>query len=130
MRKVLAITMLALLVGVKGAQATPIAFQFANVVNATIDFAGNGTTSGGGTFSFPNSVAFDFQVNGASGFPDGSVATGINGDFGNISGTFTIGTISCLGIFCQASVSGSGSFSLFDGVNTLTSTVTWLDITT
>jgi len=73
---------------------------------------------------------FDFFVTGSSGFPNGTLATGILGDGGNIGGTFTIGSIACNFGVCSAPVTGSGSFSLFDGVNTLTSTLTWVDIFT
>ena len=52
-----------------------------------------------------------------------------SGLMGEMTGTFTIGTITTIGGVSSASVSGSGTFVIHDGVNTLSATLTWVDIT-
>ncbi len=85
---------------------------------AVIRFNGDPTR----TITFPNATdGFDFVVQ--------SGALALNGLVGNINGTFTVGTITSPGFGVQvAPVTGSGVFSIFDGVDTLTADVTWSDI--
>lgn len=88
--------------------ASAVSFNYSSANNATINFAGNNT------FSFtttPNS----FDVTSGS-------AIGLQGDIG---GTFTIGAP----VGNSAPVTGAGTFSIFDGANTLTANLVWSDIT-
>lgn len=106
---------------------------------ATIDYAattgGNivlDATDGCGT---AGSVGcFSFTPNNATG---GSGATSLNitsgtaaGVLGRIDGSFGVGTITSSGGLETAPVTGVGSLSLFDGANTLTASLGWVDIAT
>ena len=93
--------------------AKAVSFDYASTVHSFIHFPGNHT------FTFtPNTN--DFQVG------SGSAA----GAFGEITGTFTIGTITnpSPGFF-TAPVTGTGTFVIHDGMgNNLTANLTWVDI--
>lgn len=89
------------------AKAIPIAFDYANTTNSTIKF------DGASHFSF-NPGLNSFQITSGS-------ALGLLGDIG---GTFTIGAITG----STASVTGTGSFVIHDGLNNLTADVTWLKL--
>jgi hypothetical protein len=100
--------------------ASALTLNFSSVDGATIAF--NGT----GQFSFPD-AGLDFVVGSVDG---GTGATA--GLHGNLDGTFTIGSITSQtigGIIYQtATVSGSGTFRIYDGSDTLVATLTWPDI--
>ena len=91
-----------------------VTFGYSSADQAVIDFPGNHT------FHFNSGVAgHDFMVT------TGTAA----GLFGNITGTFTIGTITVNGTTESAPVTGSGTFVIHDGANDLTATLQWVDIT-
>ena len=105
---------LALTVGPPGS-ALALTLDFSSVAGATISFEGSGD------FTFPNNTgAYDFEVTNSSGL------------HGNLDGPFTVGSITSLtiaGIIYQtATVTGSGTFSIYDGTNTLVATLTWPNI--
>jgi len=85
-------------------------------------FNGNGGV--GSTIQFPNgSDGYDFVVAGSSD-------TALIGLKGNITGSFSIGAISAVGPAQFAPVSNTGTFSIFDGANTLTADLQLLSIGT
>jgi hypothetical protein len=47
---------------------------------------------------------------------------------GDITGTFTIGAVTVNGTTSNAPITGTGTFSMFDGATTLTATLSWVDI--
>ncbi|MBX3119211.1 MAG: PEP-CTERM sorting domain-containing protein [Fimbriimonadaceae bacterium] len=76
------------------------------------------------TITFPAAGnGFDFVVGNSS---NGA----LNGLKGNIGGTFTVGAITINGSVQTAPVSGTGSFSIFDGLDTLTADLNWQDVFT
>ena len=89
-------------------------FDFGNLTGAAIDF--NGT----GGFSFtPGLPAANFSIG------DGTAA----GLDGSISGNFSIGAItSPFPGASVAPVSGSGFFKVFDGGNTLSASLSWVEV--
>jgi hypothetical protein len=97
--------------------ATPLSLGFSSIPGSLIDF------DGAGNFTFSNSGTNDFQINNDQGGTNSAL-----GLFGNLSGTFAIGVISGGGTF--APVTGTGSLIIHDGVNDLTASVDWVDITT
>lgn len=85
---------------------------------AMIAFNGDPTR----TITFPDATdGFDFVIQ--------SGLSALNGLLGNIDGTFSVGTITTpvAGIEV-APVTGTGTFSIFDGTNTLTADVSWSEI--
>jgi hypothetical protein len=112
---------LALTVGSVGSAAA-LTINFSSVDGATIAFAGNGT------FSFPDS-GYDFTVTSVDGGTGATV-----GLHGQLVGTFTIGSITSSNIggiiYQTATVSGSGTFNILDGSNTLVASLAWPDINT
>jgi hypothetical protein len=100
--------------------ASPLQLGFSSIVGSLITFDGSGN------FTFVNSGTNDFQINN-----DNSGNTGANtalGLFGNLSGTFAMGTISGGN---YAPITGSGTLTIHDSAaQTLTATVQWIDITT
>jgi len=88
-----------------------VSFSYSSTVGSFISFPGDTT------FSFTPAVD-NFQVTSgaASGF------------LGEITGTFTIGTISTIGSLSTAPVTGTGGFVISDGTFDLTATLTWADI--
>jgi PEP-CTERM motif len=129
MKKILRILIVALFsVFLVTGAAWALQFDFATVDNANITFVGSGDT-----FSFPNSTisgvnnGYDFRI---STVHDGfGTASGL---YGNIGGTFTIGAITTTSPGHQtASVTGTGgSLSIFDGTNTFSATLQWVNIST
>jgi hypothetical protein len=89
-----------------------VSFDYSSTVGSTIVFPGDTT------FHFAPSTN-NFQVT------SGSAATFL----GQMTGTFTIGTITTIGTTSTAAVSGSGTFVIHDGSFDLTATLTWVDIT-
>jgi hypothetical protein len=109
------------------AQKSDAAFtlNFGETPNSQIVFNPTDPVGGGtGTFSFVNSSGGNtIQItSGGTG-----AAVGLTG---NITGTYTIGTITTVGPVQSAPATGSGVFSIFDGANTFTANVTWVDVTT
>ena len=103
------------------AEASTIALDFVSETGAFITFPGS--TGVVNTFSFTDAPSgYDFHITDTSGIPS------LNGILGNISGTFTIGTVTTAGSLSTAPVTGSGTLSLFDGVTSLIATLNWVDI--
>jgi hypothetical protein len=97
-------------------RAQAVTIDFANETNASISFS-----AGTDSFTFVDGTStFDFNV--TSGGPS-------SGFLGNISGTFNIGAITGVGLQ-TAPVTGLGSLSIFDGANSFTADVQWIDIFT
>ncbi len=94
-------------------------FQGANDVGAGISFLGSPAR----TISFPNLGTFDFVITNSS---DGAV-TGLKGNM-NGGPAFNVGPVFTFGPLQTASVTGTGFFSIFDGVNTLTADVKFDEI--
>lgn len=94
-------------------------FQGANDVGAGITFAGDPSRS----IAFPNLGTFDFVITNSA---DGT-ATGLKG---NLSGApnFTVGAITTIGGLQLAPVTGTGTFSIFDGSTTLTADITFDEV--
>lgn len=108
----------------QNAQATS-SIDFSSIIGADIVFNGTGgfyfknATSGAGAGN-------SFQViNASADLPGDSV-----GDYGNMTGTYTIGTITSKNGGETASVTGSGILTISDGSFSLTGTLVWDDITT
>jgi hypothetical protein len=97
--------------------------DFSNLSGANVTFAGSGDTF---TFS-PESVGYDFEITSPG------TAKGL---YGNIDGTFKIGTITSTVVnqklFQEAPVTtlSGGSFSVSDGASSLTGALTWVSIYT
>ena len=101
-------------------QSLAINIDFAAVSGGQVQFVGSGDT-----FSFLPSSGNQFTITGSDGAGD-SV-----GLFGNMSGTFTIGAITTVGLLQTASVSGSGQLTISDGLGyDLTGTLVWDSIST
>jgi hypothetical protein len=98
---------------VDSANANPYSFSYASRPGSAIVFPGNHT--------------FHF----APGTNDFVVTSGTaSGDFGQIIGTFTIGTITPIPGGATAPVTGTGTFVIHDGTgHDLTASLTWVDIT-
>lgn len=101
--------------------AQAVAFNLASQPGPTpavIRFNGDPTR----TITFPAATdSFDFVIQ--------SGALALNGLFGNIDGTFTVGAVTNQGFGIEtAPVTGTGTFSIFDGFATLSADVSWSDI--
>jgi hypothetical protein len=98
----------------------------ANSQSVNLDFSGLGSSmlsfnGSAGTFGFnpDGGSGYDFEI-GSSSLPS------LVGLEGNISGTFTIGSISTFGSIQEATISGTGTFSIYDGSSSsLTGNITW-----
>jgi hypothetical protein len=106
--------------GASGAFA--LCLNYNNVNNAEILFTGTGDT-----ITFPSAGAFDFHITSDT---DGSGSA--IGLVGNIDGTFTIGAISSPAAGAEiAPVTGTGTFSIDDGVGfVLSGVLEWVSIFT
>lgn len=103
--------------------AVPYQFGFSSLSSPASSVAFNGSTD---TFNFvpDGGNSKDFVISG-SDFGD------LDGLFGSISGTFTIGTIFSAGPLQQAAVTGSGQLSIFDSSGSaITADLVWEDIFT
>jgi hypothetical protein len=112
----------ALGVGLSSQQAQAIVLDFSSDIGSSIRFNGN-TDS----FMFNQGLSgYDFMVTLAhDGFGD---SLGLKG---NISGDFTIGSISSNGPTQSAPVTSVGGvISIFDGTTSLTADIAWIDIFT
>lgn len=89
--------------------ASAVSFNYSSATNSTINFAGNST------FSFTTAPGNSFDITSGT-------ANTLQGDIG---GTFTIGAP----VGNTAPVTGAGTFSIYDGLNTLTANLVWNDIT-
>ena len=102
------------------ASAAVYTFNGSNTVASSITFLGDPTR----VIAFPNAGPFDFIINASS---DGS----LNGLPGNLNGSgFSVGAITVFGPLQVAPVTGTGTFSVFDGFNTLTADVTFDTVST
>lgn len=93
-----------------------------NVQAVTFDYS----STGGSSITFDGLTHFTFAPIANNFMVTSGTATGLMGE---MTGVYTIGTITTIGGVSTASVSGSGTFVIHDGVNTLTATLTWVDIT-
>lgn len=116
-------TILAVALTAQSARATFITLDISSVEDSMMVFDGDSDT-----FSFtPDSSGNSFEID---------MSTGGTGDamglFGHISGTYSIGAISSPSANVEvASVSGSGTLSIFDGTGgKLTGDVSWIEIKT
>jgi hypothetical protein len=123
---------LAMALGVIAVQNVDAAsINFSNLSGATVEFVGTGNT-----FSMINVGGGDTDHTGATrDFAVTSTVGGFGtlvGMLGNITGTFTIGPITTVGVGHEvAPVSGVGGFSINDGAGfSFTSSLSWVDIET
>lgn len=114
-----------------GQQAHAIVLDFSSAIGAKLSFTGTATDD---TFTFTDSTTAgawfgkDFQITNSNG-----AGTSV-GLYGNINGVYKINPpITIVGTKQSASVSvfsGPNTFSIFDGVTSLTGTVNWIDLYT
>jgi hypothetical protein len=113
----------ALCAGVLAFYAAPsaaVTIDYANTANHSINLDPTDNCGGSGTigcFSF-TSPGPSIQITSGSAL----------GAVGGISGTFGVGAIVTSGSTETASVSGAGVLSIFDGSDTLTADLNWVDI--
>jgi len=91
--------------------ANAVSFAYSSAVGALINF------DGASHFSFSPVVA-NFNVTSGT-------ASGLTGE---VTGTYTIGTITTSGSTSTAPVSGTGTFVIHDGVNIFSATLVWVDV--
>ena len=102
---------LAVGIGLSAQVCSAVVFHYSNTTNSFIQFAGDNT------FTFtPNSNSLQIS--------DGTAISLL----GEITGTYTIGAVTTAGGVSTASVTGTGTFVIHDGVNDFTATVIWIDI--
>ena len=90
---------------------------------ARVMFTGTGVV-GSSTIDFSNANdGYDFQIAGSSD-------PGLVGLKGNIGGLFQIQQVNVVGAAQTADVTGTGTFSIFDGTNTLTANLSLLSVGT
>jgi hypothetical protein len=90
---------------------------------ARVLFTGTGVV-GSSTIDFSNANdGYDFQIAGSSD-------PGLVGLKGNIGGLFQIQQVNVVGAAQTADVTGTGTFSIFDGTNTLTANLSLLTVGT
>jgi hypothetical protein len=90
--------------------------DFSSINNAFINFPGNNT------FSFVDGVGGRDFVITTPGPADNLQ--------GNLTGSYMIGPITTSGSVQSAPVTGSGTFSVFDGTTSLSATLNWVNILT
>lgn len=117
MKKVFSSLILGLaLTGAMVTSALADGLDFSSINNAFINFPGNNT------FSFVDGVGGrDFEI---------TTAGPADGLRGNLTGSYTIGPITINGTVQSAPVTGSGTFSVFDGTTSLSATLNWVNILT
>ena len=97
------------------ATAQSMQLDFSSLGGSLLSFSG---TNGSLSFT-PGTGGFDFQIASSN-------LSGLVGLDGSISNVFTIGTITPEGPGQQAPVSGTGTFSIYDGSSaTLTGSISW-----
>jgi hypothetical protein len=95
-------------------------FQFSSFGSSNLTFQGTGNE----LYFAPDVSGYDFQISNAT-------IAGLNGLFGTINGTFTIGNPVATGSVQQATVSGMGTLSIYDGQSGyLTANIWWGDALT
>jgi hypothetical protein len=121
MRKIMMLLLTILVLTCGQLAADPI-INFSSVTGGLVTFDGERN------FTFTNS-GFDFSIVSQTGtWPDGNLLVGL---FGNITGTYTIGSITTTGPLQTAPVTGTGTFSISDGASGLfTADLAWLEIYT
>jgi len=93
------------------------------ITPARVLFTGTGVV-GSSTIDFSNANdGYDFQIAGSSD-------PGLVGLKGNIGGLFQIQQVNVVGASQTADVTGTGTFSIFDGTNTLTANLSLLSVGT
>jgi len=93
------------------------------ITPARVLFTGTGVV-GSSTIDFSNANdGYDFQIAGSSD-------PGLVGLKGNIGGLFQIQQVNVVGAAQTADVTGTGTFSIFDGTNTLTANLSLLTVGT
>ena len=106
-------------------EAEAIVFNISSVPGSSIEFTGQGGSHADINFD-PGLTGRDFQIDLVLG-GTGS-ATGYRG---NISGIYDMGPVTTVSgpvpLVETAPVAGTGTFSIFDGVDTLTATVAWVE---
>ncbi|HRI15422.1 MAG TPA: VPDSG-CTERM sorting domain-containing protein [Verrucomicrobiota bacterium] len=103
-------------------QAQAIQFDISSIPGSEIVFTGGGTTAGL-SFTAGNNFQIDTSVGGTGD------AAGLHGAF---SGTWTVGpvtTVTLVPLVETAPVTGTGTMTIFDGTDTLTATVAWVQAT-
>jgi len=118
-KAILGLALLGAMLMTSTAFANPISFNYASVGNARMRFSG-------GTFSFSNSTLADNTLGWGFEINDNNLV----GLRGNLGGTFTIGAITISGGTQSAPVTGTGTFTVFDGSKTFSASVQWVDIFT
>ena len=98
-----------------------IMLDYATLTDAGVSFAGGGFTFVGNGSGVQFEVDDVFNGSGDSIGFDGYISSG---------GPFAIGAITITGSFQTAPVTGNGILHISDGVNQLTGTVQWMDIST
>ena len=102
--------------------AHALQFDISSIPGSEIIFTGGGP---GGTASLSFTAGQNFQIDTSHG--GSGDAVGLTGSF---SGTWTMGpvtTVNLVPLVETAPVSGTGTMSIFDGVDTLTATVAWVE---
>jgi len=99
--------------------ANTVSFDYASIGNAKIKFQNGHFTFSNSTLAGPT-LGWGFQVTNS---PLVSLK-------GRLGGNFTIGAITTVGTLQSAPVTGTGTFSLFDGTKTFSANVQWVDIFT
>ena len=94
-----------------GAQAQAASIDYANTANCYVYFDGTGR------FTFTPGLNNIVVTSGTAA-----------GLVGQLSGTYTIGAVSTSGNVSTAPVTGSGTLAIFDGANTFTASLTWIDV--
>jgi len=93
------------------------------ITPARVLFTGTGVV-GSSTIDFSNANdGYDFQIAGSSD-------PGLVGMKGSIGGLFQIQQVNVVGAAQTADVTGTGTFSIFDGTNTLTANLSLLSVGT
>ena len=104
-----------------GVASVGLAFFSANNAQA-FDYS----STVGSEIVFPGDTTFHFSPGTDNFHITSGTATGLLGD---ITGIFTIGTITIINGVSTAPVTGSGGFVIHDGAFNLMATLTWVDIT-
>jgi len=90
---------------------TQAQFNYSSTPNSFVFFDGTGR------FVFSSGVN-NFQITSGT-------AAGLTGQ---LTGMYTIGTVTTSGDLSTAAITGSGTFVIFDGSNTLTANLVWIDV--
>ncbi len=100
-----------------------ITIDYASTTGATINFDGTGSD----TFSFTNTplLSTDLKVTDVVGGSSVPLLGSAVGDMGDVSGTFKIGTITSAGPIQTASVTGTGTMVISDGIKNLSGQIIW-----